>query len=484
VTSLYLGFDVGTQGCKALVIDAATKRILARASASYDVISGLPRGHLEQHPQTWLDAVAAVSAEIRSQVDPSSIRGIGVSGQQHGAVVLDEDGQAIRPAKLWCDTTTATEARQLTEQLGRPVPTGFTASKLLWLARHEPEHWARVRHVLLPHDYVNFALTGERVMEWGDASGTAFFDVETRTFDATACQAIDPRLESMLPELRPAGTLAGKLDSRGSSLIGLPVGIPVALGGGDNMMSAIGSGATRSGVGVLSLGTSATIFARSDTPVIDPKGQIAGFCSSDGAWLPLLCVMNATGPLAEIAALTGMDHDELSAAASEVPIGCDGATFVPFLVGERVPDLPHATGTLHGIRPGTLRPGVLYRAALEGVSCNLAMGLQRMRELGLRPSELRLVGGAARNHLWQRILADSLEVPIRPLLETESAALGAAIQAQWTVERQEDPRCELDALASSYVQLGQAVAPFAGHVDAHEALLARFARQIQALHRH
>ena len=171
------------------------------------MVAGLPPGHLEQEPQQWLDAVVAAGRAALAHVDPSRIAGIGVSGQQHGCVVLDGRGEVVRPAKLWCDTATAAEARELGERLGAPVPTGFTASKLLWIARHERQHWARVASVLLPHDFVNAWLTGERSMEFGDASGTGFFDARARRFDARAMAAIDARLPSLLPPLREPGTL-------------------------------------------------------------------------------------------------------------------------------------------------------------------------------------------------------------------------------------------------------------------------------------
>lgn len=481
VAGVFVGFDVGTQGCKALAIDVASQRVVARASVAYGLLEGLPEGHLEQHPQTWLDAVAATARALWADVAPASVRGLGVSGQQHGAVVLDARGHVVRPAKLWCDTATAAEANELSERLGRPVPTGFTASKLLWLARHEPAHWAAVRHVLLPHDYVNFVLTDTLAMECGDASGTGWFDPRTRRFDPAAMAAIDPRLPELLPPLRPAGSLHGVLSARGAALLGLPVGVPVAQGGGDNMMSAIGSGAVAPGVVVASLGTSGTIFARSGVPVVDPQGLIAPFCSSDGGWLPLLCVMNATGPLVEIEQLTGLSHDALTEAARAVPVGCGGAQFVPFLVGERVPDLPKATGALLNLRPGSLRPGVLYRAALEGVGANLALGLQRLGQLGIVPNELRLVGGAAKNLLWQQILADLCGVPVRPLLEAESGALGAALQAQWSVLRQRDPDVALATLVTPFVQLGAAVPPDSRRAPAHRALLVRFDAAVQRL---
>lgn len=479
----FLGLDVGTQSTKALVLDVVRGEVVARASAPHTMLGGLPPGHLEQDPAQWLAAVATSVRAVLQQVDPATIAGLAVSGQQHGCVVLDRTGAVVRPAKLWCDTATVAEARELSERLGRPVPTGFTASKVLWLARHEPSAWAKVAMVLLPHDYVNHWLCGAASMEFGDASGTGWFDPGTRTFDPVAMAAIDPALSSRLPPLRAPGTLAGSLCAATAATLGLPPGLPVATGGGDNMMAAIGSGATSAGVVVASLGTSGTIFTRTESPVVDPRGAIAPFCSSDGAWLPLLCVMNVTGLTEEVRALTGLDHAALTAAAGSVPVGSGGLVWLPFLLGERVPDLPEATGTLLGLRPGLLRPGHLYRAALEGVSLNLAAGLDRLRDLGLLVDEVRLVGGASGNRLWQQILANLFAVPVRPLLEAESAALGAAIQIAWALRRAHgEPDLPIDAVAAPFVRLGAAVLPEARWVPAHQALRVRFREHLERLH--
>ncbi|HZN40640.1 MAG TPA: xylulokinase [Planctomycetota bacterium] len=480
---LFLGFDVGTQSTKALVVDPATCSTVARAQHAHAFVEGLPPGHIEQHPEQWMDAVVATAREVLQHVDPTRIAGIGVSGQQHGAVVLDAAGAVVRPAKLWCDTATAAEARELSERTGRAVPTGFTASKLLWLARHESRSWAAVQRVLLPHDFVNLRLTGEASMEFGDASGTGFFAPEQRRFDAAAMAAIDLRLPSMLPALRAVGELAGRLSAAAAARIGLPAGIPVAPGGGDNMMSAIGSGATRAGVVVVSLGTSGTIFTRTERPVVDPKGCIAPFCSSDGAWLPLLCVMNLTGVAEEVKALTGLSHDALTRLAADVPPGCAGLLWLPFLVGERVPDLPLATGTLLGLRPGLLRPGHVYRAALEGTSLNLGAGLDRLRALGLQVAEVRVTGGASQNALWRQILANVFGVPVRLLLEAESAALGAALQAAWCVRRLAGERnLTTDAVAAPFVRRGAETTPDAALRSLHDSLRSRFAAEVARLH--
>ncbi len=485
--ALHLGLDVGTQGTKALLIDPRRRAIVAAASSSYELIEGLPQGAAEQHPDTWAAAIRDCVGQVfaRSGARPAELAGVGVSGQQHGCVVLDERDQVIRPAKLWCDTSTADEARELSAVLGRNVPTGFTASKLLWLARREPHNFALVRRVLLPHEWVNFQLTGRATAEPGDASGTGFFDVRSRRYDARALAAIDARLENCLPQLIESSALAGELTSSGARWLGLDAaaaGACVSSGGGDNMMSAIGSGAVEPGAVTLSLGTSATVFAFSATPCVDPEGLIAAFCDSTGGWLPLLCVMNATGVLEECSAAFERDLDELTAAARLAPAGCEGALLVPYFVGERVPDLPHSSGALLGLRPGQLRAGVVFRAALEGVALNLAWGVERMRALGVAVKRVRAVGGGARNELWRSILASALDAPVQPLENPESAALGAALQSLWACARAAGASESIVDVARPWVrESGPASEPRGEWVERYRESGARFRESVGKL---
>lgn len=450
---LYLGFDVGTQSTKGVVYDAASGRILAKASHRYGLIEGLEPGAAEQHPETWIGALREVARRLTGALDPARVIALGVSGQQHASVLLDEAGAVLRPAKLWCDTTTHREAERLSRTLGRSVPTGFTAPKLLWTKEHEPEAWQRVRRVLLPHDYVNLRLTGRATMEPGDASGTGLFDPETRRFDPKAIEAIDPRLGELLPPVGEAHEPAGRLSPEGAALLGLREGTLVSSGGGDNMMSAIGSGATRPGVVVVSLGTSGTVFCYSSHPVTDPAGAIAAFCDSTGGYLPLMCTMNVTGVTEEIRRAFESDLERLTGAAERVPAGSGGLLLLPYLQGERVPNLPHATGALLGIRPGLLRPDYLFRAALEGTTVALASGVERMKGLGIRLDSVRVVGGGANSPLWRQILADALDVEVTRPAEPESAAFGAALQALWQAHSTEGATLSADEVASERVAL-------------------------------
>jgi xylulokinase len=458
---LVLGLDAGTQSLKGLLVDPEAGAVIARASRPLELLPGLAPGAAEQRPEDWEQAAAEVVAELLAAPARAgrAVDAVGVSGQQHGCVLLDEQGQVVRPAKLWCDTETAPEARELSARLGRSVPTGFTASKVVWVAAHEPDAWARTRQVLLPHDFLNLRLTGVASMEAGDASGTGWFDPVARAFDPQAMAAVAPELAERVPRLLEAGAPAGRVDAAGAARFGLAEGTLVSAGGGDNMMSAIGSGATRPGTAVVSLGTSGTVFAQAHQPILDPEGLIAPFCDSTGQWLPLLCVMNLTGVTEGVVGLTGQDHGALTEAARAVVPGCEGLLWLPYLAGERVPDLPDATGTLLGMRPQHLAPGVLYRAALEGTSLNLAWGVERLRGLGLPVDRVHLVGGGSRNGLWREVLAAALGAEVQALDEPESAALGAALQALWTLRRAQGSACDLHDLAAPFIQFEGEVVP-------------------------
>jgi xylulokinase len=438
---IYLGIDCGTQSTKTIALDADTGRIIASAAQTYEILPGLPPGHLEQHPATWSQALDATMLQVLRALGErrGEVRGIGVSGQQHGFVALDREGQVIRPAKLWCDTSTAEEcdlirahfggSKAVIEKVGMDMLPGFTAPKVLWLKRHEPENFAKLATVLLPHDYLNFVLTGNRCMEYGDASGTALMDVRTRTWAKDVLDFIDPALADTMPLLgssrEPAGTLLPHL-AKGWNL---PDGIIVSAGGGDNMMGAIGTGNVLPGRVTASLGTSGTIYAYSSRPAIDQSGEVAGFCDSTDAWLPLICTMNVTVATEATRNLFGWSHAQMEEAISSVPPGADGLLFLPYLQGERTPNLPRGTGVFHGLTTRTMTAAHMARATMEGVTLGLAYGLNRMRTLGISPTEIRLTGGGSKSAAWRQICADIFGCRVVTLAESEGAALGAAIQA-------------------------------------------------------
>jgi xylulokinase len=372
------------------------------------------------------------------------VRGIGISGQQHGFVPVDADNQVIRPAKLWCDTSTAEECdlfrshfgskNVLIDEIGLDMLPGYTAPKILWLKRHEPANFARLHLVLLPHDYLNFYLTGQARMEYGDASGSALLDIRRRIWSKAVLSFIDPALEAKLPPLGSSRQPAGLLRPEIAAYWGLPDGVVVSAGGGDNMMGAIGTGNVVPGQLTASLGTSGTLYAYSEKPVVDPEGDIAGFCDSTDAWLPLLCTMNVTVATEAARHLFGWSHLRTEELVRSAPPGSDGLLFLPYLQGERTPNLPRGTGVFHGLTTRNMKPAHLVRAVMEGVTYGLGYGLQRLRALGLAPTEIRLTGGGSKSAFWRQLCADVFGCPVVTLVEPEGAALGAAIQALAAVE--------------------------------------------------
>ncbi|MGC1479597.1 MAG: xylulokinase [Chthoniobacterales bacterium] len=440
-----LGVDCGTQSLKTVALDVETGKVLRSAQQKYDLIGGLPPGAAEQHPQDWVDAMESTIRQVTAGLGDraSEIAAIGVSGQQHGLVALDEHGEVVRPAKLWCDTSTAAECEKIEEAVGggeralalggnRIVP-GYTAPKIRWLQDHEPENWRATRAVMLPHDYLNFWLTGEAKMEFGDASGTGFLDVRTREWCAALVEATADGLREKLPPLGSSLRPVGRVKESLAATLGLPDGVLVSAGGGDNMMGAIGTGNVGGGVVTASLGTSGTLYASTAEPVIDTKGEIAAFCDSTDRWLPLLCTMNVTLVTELARELWGWDHGQFDAEVAATSPGADGLLLLPYLTGERTPSLPNATGTLHGLTSRNFTPGHLARAAMEGVTLGLGYGLQRLTELGLAPKEIRLTGGGTNSAAWRRICADIFGVPVVCLETGEGAGLGAAVQAAWQV---------------------------------------------------
>lgn len=462
---LFLGIDSGTQSTKCVVVDADTGQILASATESYGLIEGLPPGHLEQDPGSWTRALDSTVEACLSEIGArrQEIRGIGVSGQQHGLVVLDEHDEVIRPAKLWCDTSTTAQCDQfaaafggqagLIQRDGNAMLPGYTAPKILWLKQHEPDHFARTRSILLPHDYLNFHLTRIKRMEFGDASGTGLLNIRTRQWDPDLCRFIDDRLGDLLPPLGSSLEPHGELCAELRAAWGLAPGVVISAGGGDNMMGAIGTGNVTPGVVTASLGTSGTLYSCAAGPVIDPNGEIAAFCDSTDRWLPLVCTMNVTVTTEQVRSLFGWSHSDLERAVESVPAGAEGLTFLPYLNGERTPNLPNGSGVIHGLNPGNLSSAHLARAAMEGATLGLAYGLRRFRELGVLPSEIRLTGGGSKSRAWRQIAADGFGVPVVCLSTAEGAALGAAIQAAHVSGALQE---SLSALCARWVEVDEA----------------------------
>jgi xylulokinase len=476
---LFIGVDSGTQSTKVVLIDGKHGNVISKSSRQYGLIEGLPSGHVEQHPSTWVEAMFSGLKEVLSTsgLDRSRVRAIGVSAQQHGFVPLDGLGNVIRPAKLWNDTCTAKECSSLIETLGgidqvidligNGIPPGFTAGKILWLKTHEPKNFSMLRHVLLPHNYLNFVLTGKYSMEFGDASGTGLMDVTKRKWCKRVVDAVDPSLHEKLPELKPSDKPVGNVKESIAEELGLPIDTIVSSGGGDNMMGAIGTGNTSNGKVTVSLGTSGTVYAYSDSPLIDPVGEVAAFCDSTNGWLPLACTMNVTVATEKVRSLFGVGYSELETLISESPVGGEGIIFLPYLSGERVPNIPHGKGVYFGLTTSNFCQANIARSTVEGVTMGLNYGLNRMRELGIHPEEIRLTGGGAQNRAWRRIAADVFDTEIVILLEQEAAAYGAALQSLWCYRLQQGDDTTMSEITDNLVKVDESsrVKPILDNVE-------------------
>jgi xylulokinase len=484
--NLVIGIDSGTQSTKVLVVDAKNGKVLASATQSYELIPNLPQGAKEQHPHTWRDATAAALRQALrgARANPTEVRALGVSGQQHGFVPLDRDGNVIRPAKLWCDTTTTAECEEITETLGGPKKTlrllgnavlpGFTAPKILWLKKNEPKQYARLATVLLPHDYLNFWLTGRTVMEYGDASGTALLDVRKRKWCAPAIEAIDAGLHARLPPLISSDEPCGPLQPSAAKQLDLRTDVIVSAGGGDNMMGAIGTGNTRPGVVTASFGTSGTIYACAEKPIVDPEGEIAAFCDSTNRWLPLLCTMNVTVATEMMRLDFGYTHETFASKAASVPPGAHGLFLLPYLEGERTPSIPDGTGVMVGINQRTFSASHYCRAAMEGVTLGMNFGLRRLGELGVQPKQIRATGGGAKSKIWRQIMADVFNTEVVTLKVSEGAAYGAALQALWCWRREQGEKVAIEEITEQFVELNteETAVPDPRHVEIYRELQA------------
>lgn len=422
------GVDSSTQACKVVVCDADSGAILAQGRATH------PEG-TEVAPAAWWEALQTASAGLLDDVEA-----VAVAGQQQGLVPLDAAGVPVRDALLWNDVRSADAAKDLIADLGGPrawadavgsVPVaGLTVAKLRWLADHEPELADRTAHVVLPHDYLTWRLRGggpgrvlEPTTDRGDASGTGYWSPADGGYRedllTMAFRGRHPALPQVLGPNQPAGHT--------------PSGALVAAGTGDNAGAALGLGITDGDV-VVSLGTSGTAYARTDRPAADATGAVSGFADATGAFLPLVCTLNAARILTSTADLLGVDLPTLEALAAQEPPGADGVVLLPYLAGERTPNLPYATGSLHGLRPETMRPGTVARAAFEGLLCHLADALNHLTEIGgVTPRRVLLIGGAARSRLVAAIAAQVFGVTVTVPEPAEYVALGAARQAAWAL---------------------------------------------------
>lgn len=485
------GIDLGTQSCKVVLYDYEKKTVVARSSAALELIARND-GAREQEASWYEQALSSCFGAIDSGLK-ATIVALGVSGQQHGFVPLDADGQALHTVKLWCDTATAAECAELSaaaggeaallKETGLLMLPGYTAPKILWLKKHDPAAFARLRHVLLPHDYINFLLTGDYVAEYGDASGTALFDVRKRGWSKKICALIDPALESYLPRLIGPDEPAGGVSAAASAAYGIPEGALVASGGGDNMMGAIGTGTVRDGFLTMSLGTSGTLYGYSESPVVDPAGNLAAFCSSSGGWLPLLCTMNCTVASEQFRGLFGLDVKAFDAAAATAPIGADGLVVLPFFNGERIPNLPNGRASVNGATVANFTRDNLARASLESAIFGMKIGLDSFVSLGFKAVEIRLIGGGAKSPLWRSIAANVTGLPIKVPAGDEAAAMGGAIQALWCRDRAAGLSTSIGELCDAHVSLegGTTTEPVAESVEAYRVAYGEYSKYLKAL---
>ncbi|MCL2069805.1 MAG: xylulokinase [Treponema sp.] len=482
------GIDLGTQSCKIILYDHEKRRILETAQAPLDMIAAND-GTREQKAEWYAQALKTSFGKLSAKAK-KTIAALGVSGQQHGFVPLDKRGRPLYNVKLWCDTSTQRECEELTKaaggeaalikSAGLPMRVGYTAPKLLWLKKHKPKAFAGLAHILLPHDYINFLLTASYSAEYGDASGTALFDVRRRRWSEKVCACIDPKVYTCLPPLIPPGQAAGMVSAAAAAEYGIPQGALVSTGGGDNMMGAIGTGTVRDGVLTMSLGTSGTLYGFSEKPVIDPTGNLAAFCSSTGGWLPLLCTMNCTVASEEFRSLFGLDLKALDGEAAKAPIGSEGVVVLPFFNGERTPNLPNGRASLNGITAANFKRPNILRAALESAIFGMRGGLEAFGKLGFKAREIRLTGGGSKSPLWQNIAANVTNLPLRIPASSEAAAMGAAVQALWTLQGGKTP---IGSLAQEHIALegGLLIKPDPKSAKAYDKAYEEYSRYLGAL---
>ena len=484
------GIDTGTQSTKVVVYDYESRTIMAEGSAAHELVSRND-GTREQEASWWIDAIRESFSQIPAEIR-QTIGAVGVSGQQHGFVPVDADGEVLYPVKLWCDTSTAAECGEITdsfgggdellEKAGNLVLPGYTASKILWLKKNHTDLYDRMAKILLPHDYINWYLTGEYTMEYGDASGTALLTVGTREWNTGLLAALDPDrdLSECLPRLIGPQEKAGFVTEKTAAEFGIPAGIPVSSGGGDNMMGAIGTGTVSSGVLTMSLGTSGTIYGYSDTPVIDRNGSLAAFCSSTGGWLPLLCTMNCTVASELTRTLFEKGVKEFDGTAEQAPAGAEGVLMLPFFNGERTPNFPNGKGCIVGLDNANYREANISRAAMESAIFGLKMGLDAFISLGYEPKEVRLIGGGANSPFWRQIAADILDLPVVIPVVKEAAAFGAALQALWCLE---GDGASIEAITGDHIGLDErkGCVPDAADAAAYREIYARYSAYVEAM---
>ncbi len=477
MAKLFAGIDSSTQSTKLVVIDADQKKVVFVDSVNYDrdlphyntkngVIQTDRVGVSESNPEMWIEALEILFTRLAaSSVKVSDIKAISVSGQQHGLVTLDAEGNLTRrSSKLWNDFSTQEECDLLTqavggvdrmiEEVGNSQRTGYTAAKIFHMKRHEPEAYERTATCFLVHNFINWYLTGGKeggvcVMEPGDTSGMALWNPKTGRWSEKVIAAISPDLKKKLPEIKPSDATIGTVGRRLVEKFGFSPDCRVDAGSGDNMYGAVGTGNVRPGLVTVSLGTSGTAYTVLDEPYVDPAGEIAAFCDSTGRYLPLLCVSNLANGYNEVLSLFNLDHKAFVDVVGKTPVGNKGRLLLPWYMGERTPDVPHAAPIYIGFGLGEFTRETLCRAVLEGHVLNLYDGFKKMP---VKASEIRLTGGLSQSPAWRQTIADIFEAEVVPV-EGEGAALGAALHAAWVWKKETEGAADLQQVVEPFVVL-------------------------------
>lgn len=445
-----IGIDLGTSATKTVLFNDKGEKI-ASASEEYPLYQP-QNGWAEQNPEDWWNAAVHTLGGVikKSGVAPENIVSLGISGQMHGLVMLDMYGEVLRPSIIWCDQRTEKECEEITALVGKerlieitanPALTGFTASKIMWVKKNEPEIYAKCRHILLPKDYLRYKLTGEFATEMSDASGMQLLDVANRKWSKEVLQALDID-QSLLGKLYESPEVTGSISEKASRETGLSVLTKVVGGAGDNAAAAVGTGVVREGSAFTTIGTSGVVYAHTDKPVIDPKGRVHTFCCAvPGAW-HVMGVTQAAGlslqwlrnnfcgkEMAESEKSGVPIYKIMDDEAAEIAVGSDKLIYLPYLMGERTPHLdPNCRGTFFGLS-AVHTTAHMIRAVMEGVGFSLYDCVLILKEMGIVPNEMLITGGGGKSELWRRMLCDIFNMNLRTIDSQEGPALGVAVLA-------------------------------------------------------
>jgi xylulokinase len=476
----FLGIDLGTSSVKIILMDDGGK-VVSSVSKEYPVYYPEP-GWAEQNPEDWWNATKDGIKEIiaKSGVKSDDIKGVGLSGQMHGLVLLDRDNNVITPAILWCDQRTQEECDYITVKIGKEgllkytgnkALTGFTAPKILWVRKHLPDVYERIAHILLPKDYIRFKLTGEYATEVSDASGTLLFDVSNRRWSKEMIDIFEIP-EKALPKCYESTDVTGHVTKEASDLTGLEEGTIVVGGGGDQASGAVGTGTVKSGIVSVALGTSGVIFASQDKYAADEELRLHSFCHANGKWHVMGVMLSAASCLkwwvdnVNNYSSEAMTFDGLLEEAEKAHPGSDGLVFLPYLMGERTPySDPYAKGSFVGLSI-THNRGHMTRSILEGVAFGLRDSLELIKDLNIPVNEVRVSGGGAKSKLWRQILADIFNVRIDMINATEGPSYGAAIMASVGYGLFED----VDEACSKLIKVTDSVYPIQENVERYNKL--------------